>query len=138
MIKKIARVGLIVPLLILAVAFVAPQVTQAIGEVIPDAPEINDEPVLNVTILIQNILNAVVPIVITLALIYFIWGLAEYILAAGDPEKKSEGKTRMIYGIIALLVIVSVWGIVGFLGNVLGIGQGGEAPTPSVQPINVR
>lgn len=133
MLQKIARVGVVVPLIVLAVAMFAPQVTLALGEVIPDEPQINDVPVRNLTTLVANVLDAVVPIVITLALIYFIWGLAEYILAAGDPEKKSEGKTRMIYGVIALFVIVSIWGLVGFLGNVLGVGQGGTAPTPNVQ-----
>lgn len=108
-------------------------VLAAIGDTeLASNPRINDDGVLGIATLIQNVLAVVVPIVLTLAVIYFIWGLAEFILAAGDPEKKSEGKTRMIYGVIALFIIVSIWGIIGFLGNALGIGQGGSAPVPGV------
>jgi len=61
---------------------------------------------------LKKLLDLLIPIAITLALLFFIWGLAQFILASGDEEKKKEGKQRMIWGIIALFVIVSVWGIV--------------------------
>ena len=77
---------------------------------------------------IQGILNMIVPIIMTLALIYFFWGLANYILSAGDEEKKGEGRNQMIYGVIALFVMAAVWGLVGVLSNTFGVDQG-TAPT---------
>lgn len=65
------------------------------------------------------------PIVVALALLYFFYGLARYILNADNEEKKAEGKNIMIYGIIALFVMVSVWGLVSILVNTLGITTGG-------------
>jgi len=73
---------------------------------------------------IQAILNLVVPIIMTLALIYFFIGLGKYILSAGDEEKKGEGRNIMIYGVIALFVMAAVWGLVGVLINTFGIDAG--------------
>jgi hypothetical protein len=38
----------------------------------------------------------------------------------------------MGFSILALFVMVSIWGIVGFLGSVFGINQGGNVPTPGI------
>ena len=70
------------------------------------------------------ILNTLIPILITLGVIYFMWGVIQYTTGKSDDAKK-EGRDRMIFGIIGLFVIVSVWGLVGVLGNTFGVGQGG-------------
>lgn len=65
---------------------------------------------------ITNILNFyVIPLIVTLALIYFLWGVSMLIFNASSEEKKNEGKSIMIWGIIALFVMVSVWGLVNVL-----------------------
>jgi hypothetical protein len=76
---------------------------------------------------IGNLINLATPIIAALALLYFFWGLATYILAAGDEESKSKGRNIMIWGIIALFVIVSIWGLVGALGRTFGIQQGQDS-----------
>lgn len=73
---------------------------------------------------IQGIISTLLPIVVALALLFFFWGLAKFILAAGDESAKEEGKRIMIWGVVALFVMVSVWGLVYFLGNIVGVGQG--------------
>ncbi len=82
---------------------------------------------------VQNILNMVIPIVMTLALLYFFWGLAQYILGAGDEEKCKGGRDMMIWGIIALFVMAAVWGLTGVIAKTFGIRQGTGAP--NVQPL---
>ncbi len=74
--------------------------------------------------IVQNILNFIVPMVITLGVIYFIYGVIGYVSAA-DEEKRTESRNVMIYGIIGLFVIVSIWGLIRFLGSSTGVGQGG-------------
>ncbi len=73
---------------------------------------------------IGTILGRIVPILLTLAVIYFFYGLGTYILGAGDEESKSKGRGIMIWGVVALFVMVSVWGLVGVLGEVSGVGAG--------------
>lgn len=70
---------------------------------------------------IQSVINLLIPIVFALALLYFFWGIAQYILVAGDEGKKEEGKKKMFWGIIALFVMSSIWGIVFFIADAFGI-----------------
>jgi len=80
-----------------------------------------------------GIVDTLLPIVVGIALLAFFWGLATYIFNAGNEEAKDRGKRIMIGGVIALFVMVSIWGIVGFIGGALGIGQGGTAPVPGLE-----
>ena len=69
---------------------------------------------------IGDILNIVIPVVITLGLVYFVWGVISYVVG-NDEEAKKKGRDRMIYGIIGLAVIVSVWGLVNILLGTFGL-----------------
>ena len=68
-----------------------------------------------------DILNLAIPVVIALAVLYFFWGLAQYILAQGSEDKRKEGLNIMIWGIIALFVMVSVWGLIALLQDTFDI-----------------
>ena len=46
-----------------------------------------------------------------------------FVLSAGDEEKRAKGKSIMIWGIIALVLMVAIWGIVNLLSQVFGTGQ---------------
>lgn len=72
----------------------------------------------NVIATLENflqVINVLLPIVIALALLYFFWGLAQFILASGNEDAKETGKRIMLWGVIAFFVMVSVWGLVNFL-----------------------
>lgn len=69
-----------------------------------------------------GLVSLLIPIVAGLALLYFFWGLAKFILRAGDETAREEGKQIMMWGIIALFVMVSIWGIVEFIASDLGVG----------------
>ncbi len=74
----------------------------------------------NIICRIGDILNIIIPVVITLGLVYFVWGVISYVVG-NDEEAKKKGRDRMIYGIIGLAVIVSVWGLVNILLNTFGL-----------------
>ena len=84
---------------------------------------------------IGNLIGLATPIIVGLALLFFFIGLAKYILNTGDEEKKDEGKNIMIWGIIALFVMVSVWGLVNLLADTFNIDQTETIDVPSVQDI---
>jgi len=67
--------------------------------------------------LLFNIVRALIPIVVGASLLFFFWGLARFIWASGNEVDKEKGKDLMIWGIIALFVMISVWGIVLLLQN---------------------
>jgi len=68
-----------------------------------------------------RILGALIPLLIGLALVWFLWGAAKFILNADDKFEREEGSKRMLWGIIALFVMVSVWGLVGILAQTFGV-----------------
>ncbi len=84
----------------------------------------------------QAILNLLIPLVVTIAIILFFWGLAVFILNAGDEEARAKGRSIMIWGIVALFVIVAVWGIVAVLANIFNVETGTSAPVPGVGEVD--
>lgn len=63
----------------------------------------------------RAIIDVLFGVLSALALLVFIWGIVKYIAGAGDEGKAKEGKSIMIYGVLALFVLFSVWGIINFL-----------------------
>lgn len=93
--------------------------------------------IFSIILNIQYALDLLVPIVITLALIYFIWGIVKYVIAQSD-DQKADAKTHIIYGVIAMFVIVSIWGITNFIADYLGITPFVSTPIiPQLPPVNV-
>lgn len=78
--------------------------------------------------LVRSILGNVLPIIVSIAVIWFIYNVFAYAISA-DEEKKGEAKSRMIWGIVALFVMVSVWGLVGILSKTLNL----DPSTPNLQ-----
>ena len=78
---------------------------------------------------VSRILNTIIPILITLGVVYFIWGVIKYVTAK-DPDAQKEARSVMISGIIGLFVIVSIWGLVNLISNTFGVGGGAGAPPP--------
>jgi hypothetical protein len=73
---------------------------------------------VNVEDLITSIgylIGLLLPITVAAALLAFFWGLAKFIYKGGDEEAKKEGRQLMIWGVVALFVMVSIWGLVGFI-----------------------
>ncbi len=63
-----------------------------------------------------NIINSLIVVVVGLSLLVFFKGLVSFIMKSGSGDAKShaDGRNLMIWGIIALFVMVSVWGILRF------------------------
>jgi hypothetical protein len=78
-----------------------------------------------------RILNDLVPFAIGLGVVVFLFGVVRYI-TAGAGEEKAAARNLMIYGIIALFVMVSVWGLVNFIGNALGITNPDTQRAPNI------
>lgn len=79
---------------------------------------------------IGKLIDIALPIVVAVGLLAFFWGLVKFIF--GGESAKDEGKSLMLWGIVALFLMVSVWGIVKWIGFQVGIGQGDTIIVPSV------
>ena len=70
-----------------------------------------------------RIIKLAIPLVFGLALLAFFWGLAKFIFHAGNEDRIEEGKRIMLWGIIALFVMVSIWGLVSFMQEAFGLDR---------------
>lgn len=72
---------------------------------------------------IIGVINIViVPVIFSLAFAAFIWGVANYFFFhGGNEEKRSEGRQFIFWGIIGIVVLISVWSFVKILLSTLGI-----------------
>lgn len=70
----------------------------------------------------QQLLNSALPVLVTLGVVYAVWGIVQYFIGDSD-EAKSKGKDRIIYGIIGLAVIVGLWGLVYIVVNTFNLNN---------------
>jgi hypothetical protein len=101
--------------------------------VVPSVAAAQDlAPLSNLIRALGNIVALLVPILITIALVVFFWGLVRYLYGSGGKSNTAGAKDLMIWGLVTLFVMVSVWGIVRLAQNALGISSNTPAPSPQV------
>lgn len=124
---------LITSLFILSLAPAAPLLAQQgqTGGSICDSSVDNIADVMLLGICIMR--KALVPLLITLSIVLFIMGVVKYISKADDAGEREEGRKFMIYGIVALFVMVSIWGLVGIIQGTFGLGT--DVLIPQLQGI---
>jgi hypothetical protein len=78
-----------------------------------------------------GMMNTVVAVVFGFALVFFFWGGAQFILNdAGNDKTREEGKKKILWSVIALFIMFSIYGILRMIGNLTGIStNGGVSPT---------
>lgn len=64
--------------------------------------------------------NAVIPLLFSAALAIFIFGVVKFI-GNSDSKEKGKGRDFMIWGIVGLFVMISVWGLVNVLNATFGV-----------------
>lgn len=74
-------------------------------------------------------IGLIVPTLLALAVVVFVWGAVVFMAKADNEQARTEGKRRMVWGVVAIFVLVSVWGFVAILQNVLGVWDSDLAPT---------
>lgn len=82
---------------------------------------------------IQSTVRTLIPIIFGLAIVFFFWGLVTFLRAAGDPKAQEAGRNQMIWGVIAIAVMISIYGLVAWLQTVFGV-NGGTTPTIPTVP----
>ncbi|MES3005290.1 MAG: hypothetical protein V4690_04300 [Patescibacteria group bacterium] len=84
-----------------------------------------------------GILQLLDNLIFAIALVYFFWGVAQSILKSNDDKAREEGRKKMMWGVIALFVLASWWGILLFLGDLISIDPNPNVMTPNSQIPNV-
>lgn len=82
--------------------------------------------------LTEDILGKLAPLLIAFAVIILLIAIVNYIRAGEDEEKRGKAKSLMIYGIIGLFVMVSIWGLVAILSGTFNLNN--DIPDIDVLP----
>lgn len=77
--------------------------------------------------IVETLIRPLTVTILALAIVYFLWHTAQGILKGNSPEDRAQFRTRIVWSIVAIAVMVSLWGIVGLLLNTFDLGF--NAPT---------
>jgi len=69
---------------------------------------------------LQSVINLIIPFIVGLAVLVIIYGIFGFITSAGDEEARANAKQFIIWGVIGVFLMVSVWGLVTILVNSFG------------------
>ena len=80
------------------------------------------------------IIQSITRILDVFALLGFFWGLGMFIWSAGDEKKRGQGRNVMIWGIIALFVLISITGLLNILQTTFSLNGSQTISPPSADP----
>ena len=69
---------------------------------------------------VTEIFSPLYQAVVGVAILYFLYGVAKYVLDLNNPEKQTFGKSHLLWGMVGLFIILSVGGILSALNESLG------------------
>ena len=98
--KLISLVALLVPSVALAQVNIAP-ITDING----------------VSTTLVSIGNMVIYLLMALAVIFIVWNIVMFMIKASDPEGRKGASTNVLWGIVGLVIIISIWGLVNIFTN---------------------
>lgn len=73
-----------------------------------------------------DLIGSLLPLVIGIAVLVFLIGLLKYVVA-NDDKKKEGARTIILWGLIILAVMVSVWGLVSIIQGLFGVDSTNNA-----------
>ena len=76
----------------------------------------------------RRLLNLITPVIITLAIIFFLWSLLKFIRSKADGKAEDVKQARMgiIWSIVAIFIMLSFLGIVRILQGITGTQNAGN------------
>jgi zinc transporter ZupT len=69
------------------------------------------------------IINPLITLLFALAVVFFLYGMVEFLFNQANEEKKTSGKSHMLWGVIGITIMMGVWTILGIVLNTLGIPE---------------
>lgn len=65
----------------------------------------------------------IIPLFGAIAFFAFVLGVARFIKAAGNEKEVKDSKNIIIWGVIGMFVLFTIWGIISFLKSEFGFGS---------------
>lgn len=85
------------------------------------ATNLNASNVNNLVTFLKGLLSTAVVLLLAAAVVFFLWNVFKYVMSAGDGEAKAEANKGIIYGLVGIFIMASVYGLVNFISGSLGL-----------------
>ncbi len=69
------------------------------------------------------IFNPVIGLLVIIAVAYFLYGIFEYLRGASSSEEREKGQRHMVWGMIGLFIMVSVFFIMRVIMGTIGLDE---------------
>jgi hypothetical protein len=69
----------------------------------------------------QFILNPIIVLLFAVALLVFFWGIFQFINSETADAKRNDGKKKIFYGLIGMLIMFAAKGIIYLILDTFGI-----------------
>lgn len=83
---------------------------------------------------LKNYFNLAIELMIAAAVAWVIWSAFKFVMSAGDEAERGKAREGIVYGIVGMAVMMSVWGLVGLVTRSTGLSN--SAPQTSVPTVN--
>ena len=81
------------------------------------------------------IINPLISFLFALAVIFFLWGMFQFLANAENEENRTTGKSHMLWGVIGITIMLGVWTILSIVMNTFSItGINPKDNTVNLQP----
>jgi hypothetical protein len=67
-----------------------------------------------------NIVTPLIELIFGLAVLLFAWGVVGFFMNGDDTSKREESRRHILWGVIGMTIMVSVYGIVRLVANTVG------------------
>lgn len=71
--------------------------------------------------LAENVLNPTIRLLFAVAIIYFLYGVVDYVRNANSDTGRTTGARHIMWGLVGLFIMISVYGIIRVLLGTLRI-----------------
>lgn len=79
----------------------------------------------------------VIPFILAIGFLIFVWGMFQYFIRGGaNEEAKESGRSLIMYAIAGYVVILAFWGIVNLLSNGIGLNNQQLNEVPQLRPLS--
>ena len=69
----------------------------------------------------EYIVVPIIQVVFGAAVLIFLWGVVQFVMNAGDPGEREKGRNHIIWGVVGMAIMLSVYGIIRFVAATIGV-----------------
>ncbi|MEK7607356.1 MAG: pilin [Patescibacteria group bacterium] len=100
-----------------------PDVSNPSSASLGSCKQISSQGVTALVTCISGLFNNIIYLMMAASVVYIVWGAFQM---TSSEEKREEAKKTIYHGIIALFVMISIWGFVNILNNTFGLDTSGS------------